>query len=74
MSFSAEAPSTDPLLDVRTYAAELDAWLARRPACLRAVAAPIPAYAPRVRAMVELMAVLYDEAWSRYGWHAEVGR
>jgi alkylation response protein AidB-like acyl-CoA dehydrogenase len=73
MSFSAQAAPADPLLDVHTYAAELDAWLARRPPCLRAVAAPIPAYAARVQAMVELMAVLHDEAWSRYGWPAEVG-
>jgi hypothetical protein len=73
MSLSGRAAPADSRLDVRTYAAELDAWLARRPACLRAVAAPIPAYAARVKAMVELMTVLHDEAWSRYGWPAEVG-
>jgi Acyl-CoA dehydrogenase, middle domain/Acyl-CoA dehydrogenase, N-terminal domain len=73
MSLSGRAAPAESLPDVRTYAVELDAWLARRPACLRAVAAPIPAYAARVKAMVELMAVLHDEAWSRYGWPAEVG-
>jgi Acyl-CoA dehydrogenase, middle domain/Acyl-CoA dehydrogenase, N-terminal domain len=70
---SVQVSAGEPLLDVRTYAAELDAWLAGRPACMRAVAAPIPTYAARVKAMVELMAALHDEAWSRYGWPAEVG-
>src|SRR5262245_17131338 len=39
MSFPAQVAAGDPLLGVRTYAAELDAWLARRPACLRVAAA-----------------------------------
>src|SRR4029453_2849420 len=73
MLFPAKVGAGDPLLDVRTYAAELDAWLIGRPACLRAVAAPISAYAARVKAMVELMAALHDGAWSRYGWPPEVG-
>ena len=73
MSFPAKVGAGDPLLDVRTYAAELDAWLIGRPVCLRAVAAPISPYAARVKAMVELMAALHDGAWSRYGWPPEVG-
>jgi alkylation response protein AidB-like acyl-CoA dehydrogenase len=73
MSSPAVAPPPDPLLDVPTYAHEFDGWLATRPAAVRAVEAPIPSYAARVDAMAGLMAALYDEGWSRYGWPLDVG-
>ncbi|HET6948906.1 MAG TPA: acyl-CoA dehydrogenase family protein [Acidimicrobiales bacterium] len=73
MSSIAVAAPPDPLHDVRAYAAELDAWLAGRPACLGAVTIPIPSYARRVGAMAGLMGALHDAGWSRYGWPVEVG-
>jgi alkylation response protein AidB-like acyl-CoA dehydrogenase len=66
-------PVDDPLLDVRTYAAELESWLAGRPACLRAVEAPIRRFENRVKAMAVLMGGLHDEGWARYGWPQDLG-
>jgi alkylation response protein AidB-like acyl-CoA dehydrogenase len=67
------ALTPDPLLDVATYAGELEGWLATRPAAVRAVQAPLPSYAGRVEAMAGLMAALYDAGWARYGWPLDVG-
>ncbi len=65
--------SVDPLLRVSTYAGSIEAWLAKEPACLRAVRAPIPWYEQRVEAMRGLMGALFEEGWSRYGWPEHVG-
>lgn len=73
MSPTAAVAAEDRLLDLRVYAAELDAWLAGRPDCVREVAAPIPAYPDRVAAMGRLMAELHEQRWSRYGWPESVG-
>jgi alkylation response protein AidB-like acyl-CoA dehydrogenase len=66
-------PPDDPLLDLGAYAAAFDAWLGGRPRELTAAAAPIPAFERRVEVMTELMALLHDQGWSRYGWPDEVG-
>jgi alkylation response protein AidB-like acyl-CoA dehydrogenase len=73
MSYPAATEPVDRLLDLRTYAAELDAWLGDRPACLQAVVAPIPAYEDRVGTMAALMGTLHAAGWGRYGWPVEVG-
>lgn len=68
-----QSTTDDPLLDLATYAADLDAWLdADTPALTRACQ-PIPNYAERVTAMCALMAELHEQNWSRYGWPTEVG-
>ena len=55
------------------YATALDAWLAANPGVVAEVRRPVHPYAERVRAMCRLMARLYDEGWSRYGWPEAVG-
>lgn len=66
-------PPVDRLLDVRTYAAELDTWLASRPASLDAACRPMPDFATRVAALRSLMAELHEQGWCRYGWPVEAG-
>jgi alkylation response protein AidB-like acyl-CoA dehydrogenase len=73
MSYPVVSAPVDRLLDLRTYAAELDAWLDDRPACLPAAAAPVPVYEDRVGAMATLMGALHAAGWARYGWPVEVG-
>lgn len=73
MSSTAVAAPVDPLLDVRTYAGELESWLRSGPACLQALGTPIPSYERRVAAMAELMSALFDNGWSRYGWPDDLG-
>jgi alkylation response protein AidB-like acyl-CoA dehydrogenase len=73
MSVFGAATPQDPLLDLPRYAAALESWLADPPEVLRTVARPIPVFEQRVRAMSDLMAVLFDAGWSRYGWPEEVG-
>ncbi len=64
---------TDPLLDLGTYARELEAWLSSPRESLRAIATPIPSFAERVEAMACVMADLFDAGWSRYGWPEDFG-
>jgi hypothetical protein len=72
MSSNAVSP-TDPLLDLGTYAEAFASWLATHPACVHVVNTPIPSFEQRVAAMKNLMGVLFDEGWSRYGWPEHVG-
>lgn len=68
------APTTeDPHLDLRSYAAGLDAWAATRPAELVAATAAAPDYEARVARMSAFMHLLFEAGWSRYGWPVEVG-
>ena len=68
-----EKVATDPLHDVRAYAAGFEHWLAAPPDSLRAATAPLPNYADRVSAMAAMMRDLHDAGWSRYGWPEESG-
>ncbi len=64
----------DPLRDdVGTYLADFEAWLASGPPALTHAARPIASYEARVAAASDLMRVLYDQGWARYGWPVEVG-
>src|SRR5262245_5855954 len=64
----------DPLRDDLTaYTAAFEAWLTSRPAELAAAARPLAAYAERVAVTSELMRVLFDEGWARYGWPEQLG-
>jgi alkylation response protein AidB-like acyl-CoA dehydrogenase len=65
--------SEDPLVDLAAYAAALGVWLDEQPACITRATAPEPSYERRVEAMTELMATLYRQGWSRYGWPVTVG-
>ncbi len=73
MSPSAPANPVDARLDLDTYVAELEAWLATAPVCLDALRSPIPDYPKRVDAMCALMAGLHEAGWSRYGWPTAAG-
>lgn len=66
-------PPEDPLLDLLTFATELEAWLDRRQASVTGAARPEPTYEKRVAAMRELMADLFAAGWSRYGWPEAAG-
>ncbi|ONH25378.1 acyl-CoA dehydrogenase family protein [Pseudofrankia asymbiotica] len=59
--------------DVPAYAAAVEAWLASRPAAFVAAARPVASYARRVAVTSDLMRVLFDEGWARYGWPEAVG-
>lgn len=63
----------DPLLELRTYAGEFDAWLADLPASVRAAREPNPSFAERVQLMSGLMQELHEAGWARYGWPEGVG-
>lgn len=63
----------DPLLDVQTYTAELEAWLSDGPSCLTGVHRPQGSYEDKVAAMAAFMSGLYDAGWSRYGWPVAAG-
>ena len=58
---------------LRAYARELEDWLRTGPPAVTAASEPRPSFAARVDAMSELMRVLHDEGFSRYGWPREVG-
>jgi alkylation response protein AidB-like acyl-CoA dehydrogenase len=73
MSSPAVAASVGLDSDLPAYAAGLESWLATGPPCLKRAQTPIPDYAERVAAMSELMAVLYDDGWCRYGWPTSAG-
>jgi alkylation response protein AidB-like acyl-CoA dehydrogenase len=59
--------------DPAAFAAALDAWCAAGPPALVAAARPIPVYERRVEVMSDLMAVLFEAGWSRYGWPEHLG-
>jgi len=63
----------DPFLDLATYATAFEQWLANGPACLEEVSRPIPSFGERVVAMSQLMELLYEAGWSRYGWPEALG-
>ncbi|MFI5041152.1 MAG: acyl-CoA dehydrogenase family protein [Acidimicrobiales bacterium] len=73
MLLASERPPADPLLDVRVFAAELESWLTRGHAGVRAVETPIRSYPERVAAMQGLMLELFEAGWARYGWPPELG-
>jgi len=73
MSFTARAATTDPNHHVPTYAVAFESWLTARPACLRQAQRATRSYPDRVAVMSDLMAALYDDGWSRYGWPVAVG-
>jgi alkylation response protein AidB-like acyl-CoA dehydrogenase len=55
------------------FAEALEAWLATRPPAVLAAAEHVADYPTRIRIMQDLMQVLWDEGFVRYGWPAEVG-
>jgi alkylation response protein AidB-like acyl-CoA dehydrogenase len=59
--------------DVASYAAAFAAWLDANADVTAEVGRPVHPYAERVTATSRLMARLYDEGWSRYGWPEAVG-
>lgn len=67
------AVAGDELLDLRTYARELEAWLATGSDALEAACRPEPDYDRRVGVMCALMAELHEQGWSRAGWPVELG-
>lgn len=73
MSILLPRQGSDPLLDLCTFAGELEAWLDDKPAELIEAQAPHPRYSERVEVMRALMGALFDARWSRYGWPAELG-
>ena len=74
MSSTAAADAPGPrLLDVPTFAADLEAWLDDGPVEVDAACRPIPDYATRVEVMASLMAALHEAGWARHGWPVEVG-
>ncbi len=72
-SMPATESVADPMLDIRQYSEQFDQWLASLPPELAAATLPIPSYATRVTTMRALMARLYAEGWSRYGWPTDLG-
>jgi alkylation response protein AidB-like acyl-CoA dehydrogenase len=72
LSISTTGPGAE-VPDVRSYAMAFEAWLAANPDVVAEVRRPVHPYAERVGAMCRLMARLYDEGWSRYGWPEAIG-
>jgi alkylation response protein AidB-like acyl-CoA dehydrogenase len=66
-------PLDGDLLDVESYTAAFERWLAAGPPPLRDAAVPTAAFEARVEALRGLLAALFDDGWSRYGWPAEAG-
>ena len=74
MSSAADVlPPGDPFLAVPVFAAELDAWLARRPPALVQAQASSADYGERVEQMRQLMDALFAAGWARYGWPVAAG-
>ncbi len=63
----------DVLLDVASYAAAFESWLAGRPAALCRASTAIANFEQRLRTMTDLMGDLFTEGWGRYGWPEELG-
>ena len=59
--------------DVAAYAAAVEEWLAGDPPAVAAAGEPIASYARRVEVMSELMGVLHEAGWSRFGWPEAAG-
>jgi len=66
-------PDAAAAVDPAAFAAELESWLLTRPPAVVRASEHVADYPTRIRIMQDLMQVLWDEGFVRYGWPVEVG-
>ena len=66
-------PDAAAAVDPAAFAAELESWLLTRPPAAVRASEHVADYPTRIRIMQDLMQVLWDEGFVRYGWPVAVG-